>query len=343
MKEITNLESFDKSGMVDIILNLPQSIRETKKITEKIEIKTNFEVDNIVITGMGGSAIGGDILRATLSKVPIFVNRYYSLPEFVDSKTLLFVISYSGNTEETLASYEDGKKRNANIFCISSGGKLSEFAQKDRLPLVKIPGGMQPRCAIGYLSTPLFIILKKLGIVDLDRDLEDTVNLLKEMRKELSPNREIEKNEAKKIASKLFGKFPLIYTSYPLDFVANRWRTQLNENSEVLAHINILPELDHNEIVGIGTPVEVSKLCEVILLRDRYDLDRIQKRYEITKEIILPFVSGITEVWSKGRTVFSKLFSLIYLGDWVSFYLAILNKKDPTEIKRINYLKERLK
>lgn len=332
----------DKSGMEQKIFGLPEQILEALELSEQTTLKIDGEIRNIVVAGMGGSAIAGDILKAVLWRswpIPVEVVRYYHLPHFVDSNTLLIVVSYSGNTEETLSCFNEGNKKTANIFCITSGGELGEIAGKKSIPSIQIPEGFPPRCAIGYLVVPMLLALKGLG-VDLREDIEEAAGILKNLRTQFSSGEK--ENPTKRIAQSLLDKLPVIYSSYEYGAVCFRWRTQLNENAKVWAHTNLLPELNHNEIVGVGTPAELSEKCFVVFLRDPDEMLEIRRRVEITKQMISNLVSDTTEVWASGQSTLAKLFSLIYYGDWVSFHLAMERGVDPTPIERIDYLKSQL-
>ena len=324
------MEQIDTQNMEKVLLNFPRHLRDAIKIGNDIKIPS-FDFDNIIYCGMGGSAISGDIIASLVKKVPVYVSRSYEIPDWVGEKTLAFVSSYSGNTEETLSAYSELEKRGVNTICISSGGKLAE--QNPRL-LVGIPSGFQPRCAIGYLFFVPFIILRKIGIVD--GNIEEVITLTEGMGREM----EKDNGRASILAKGLVGKFPIIYASSPLEPVAKRWQAQLNENSKVLAHINFFPELNHNEIVGFGYP-EIDTI--IIILQDKGYSERIKKRIDITKELLSPFTSGIEEVYTEGDSLLTRLFSLIYTGDWVSYHLAIKRDIDPTPVKRIDELKDRLK
>ncbi len=315
--------------MKKVLIDFPHQVRDAIRLGEEVQIPSlNF--DSIIFCGMGGSAISGDLMASLIKKVPVSLSRSYEIPEWVSKKTLAFLFSYSGNTEETFASYRRLKESGTNIICITSGGKL---AQEDHFRLIKIPSGFQPRCAIGYLFFPAFILLKKLEIVE--GDLNELVGLLDDMSNALSKDT----GKGGCLAQKLLGRFPIIYSASPLEAVARRWQAQLNENSKVLAHINFFPEMNHNEIVGFGYP-EIDNF--VIILRDKDYNPRIEKRIEITKELISPWTEGIEEVWTEGESLLTRIFSLLYLGDWMSFHLAIRRGLDPTPVKRIDYLKERL-
>ena len=336
----------DKSNMLQILLDFPRQWKEAWEIARQFSFPQYKRLNKIVVTGLGGSAIGGDLLRSYLGgqiKVPIFVNRNYSLPGFVDEDTLLFAVSYSGNTEETISAYQKAIERRAKVMAITSGGKLRDLCRSDGVPPILIPPGMPPRTAIGYLFLPMLIALVETGLIeDKTKEIEETISLLEELRKGWEPSSQLSRNQAKELAQRLPGKLILIYGSDHLEAVCLRWKTQINENSKSLAYPVAFPELNHNEIVGWEGMEELRGKIEVIILRDMGEPDRIKSRIEITKSVIGDRPSEVEEVWSQGDSILARLFSLIYLGDWVSFYLAILQGVDPTPVKPIELLKKRL-
>lgn len=350
MEALDNSEviaKFDKSDMLSIIRHFPQQWKEAEGIGRQFSPPGNYrKLDKIVVTGLGGSAMGGDILRSYLSEkmaIPIFVNRNYTLPGFVDEKTLLLVVSYSGNTEETLSAYRKGVEVSAKVVGITGGGKLKTLGEAKGIPTVTVPSGIPPRTALGYLFLPMLIILEKLGLVEAQgKALGETGLLLEKLGRRWDSGSPFDGNLPKNLARKLFGKLPLIYGSELLKAVCLRWKTQINENSKSLAYPVVFPELNHNEIVGWEGMGGLRQSIEIIILRDKEDQERIKKRIEITKSVIGERPGGLEEVWSEGESLLARLFSLIYLGDWLSFYLAILYSVDPTPVKPIELLKRRL-
>jgi len=302
---------------------------------------------NVIIAGLGGSAIGGDLIRmitANSAQIPIVVNRDYSLPAFVDERTLVIASSYSGNTEETLAAYEHAKSKRAKIIAITTGGELKNRAMADEIPYITIPGGLPPRAALGYSFFPIFVLLKELGIGFGRQDVERAIDLLYETREQLKEDLPEKENPAKQLARKIHGKIPVIYGSSNLtDVIAVRWKGQFNENSKHPAFYNAFPELDHNEIMGFEGDKELLKVLELIVLRSDFENDRMKKRIDITSDIIKDSVSGITNLWPRGETHLEQMLYHIMLGDYVTAYLAILNEKDPVEIDFIDELKVRMK
>jgi len=337
----------DRSNMYDILKNFDAQLNDAASIGSNIEIPSGYSgIDKIIISGMGGSAIGGDLLRSFViynCKLPVFVNRNYFLPEFADENTLVIVSSYSGNTEESLSAYEDAVKRRCRIICISSGGNLSALAKGNGNVLITVPAGFQPRCAIAYLFVPMLYIMSAMGFIsDMSNVLKDAVNFISFKTKSYSSFDENE-NPALKIAEHLQGKIPVIYSSNDLlDIVNLRWRCQAEENAKKLAYGNFLPEMNHNEIVGWEANPEILKSFAVIFLNDKDDNMRIKKRAQITKELVKPYAGLVYEISSEGHTKLERILDLVHLGDWVSFFMAVLNKTDPAPIEKINILKTKL-
>ncbi|MDP1675786.1 MAG: bifunctional phosphoglucose/phosphomannose isomerase [Bacteroidota bacterium] len=341
------IKQHDPKGMRNLILNFPAQATEAVTIGNAAKVKLNVsKIKNIVITGLGGSAIGGDLLRAYLADkcdVPVIVNRHYYFAEFVGKNTMVIISSYSGNTEETVAAYKDAIKRKATIFCITSGGEVEKIAKKHKHPYIKIPGGLPPRAALGYSFFPTLIALSKLGFIkDQKKEIKETLALLNTLSGRYSDHHASD-NRALNLAKTLHGKLPLIYSGADkFDTVNTRWRGQITENAKTLAFGHVFPELNHNEIVGWEVLKDLMKNIHVVILRDKEDYKRIQLRMEVTKGIIGGLSDGITEVYSEGKSLLTRTFSLLYLADWVSFYLAMFNGVDPSPVKKIDFLKEEL-
>lgn len=344
-----NLFDIDKLRMFNVLVNFPHQIEESLEIADAVDLKSikSFRIKNIVVYGLGGSAIGGDLNRSYLSyemKIPFIVNRNYSIPEFANDKTLSVISSYSGNTEETISAYREIIKRKTKTICITSGGEIENLCLKNKHILVKIPGGLQPRCAVGYSFFTLLLILSKLNLISSKKaDIKETISLIKR-RTNIYTKPDHPKNTAVKTALKLFNRLPVIYSSSDiLDAVNLRWRGQICENAKMLAIGNFYPEMNHNEIVGWAENKNILKNTAVIFLEDADDHPRIKKRMEITESIYKNFTDTIIHLKGKGKSRLARIFNLIYLGDWVSYYLALLNKVDPTPVKVIESLKEKLK
>jgi glucose/mannose-6-phosphate isomerase len=344
-----NMKQLDKSNMLGLLLDFPAQIRSAVQIARTAKIlfgKRDFS--RIVFGGLGGSAISADLVRSYLyftAKLPIIVCREYDVPGYVDSSTLVLVSSYSGNTEETLSFYAQAKKAGSTIIAISCGGALKEYCQKDGVSFIEIPQGLPSRCALGYLSIIPLCILAQLGIIsEVDGALNQTVRILEELKNQkLNPRIGLKDNIAKFIASKLCNKFAVIYSSsVHFDVVATRLKGQLNENSKALALSHVFPEMNHNEIVGWQNPKKLFKDFLVLMFRDSGMHPRVAKRMDITKELIKKEGVDIIEIWSSGEELLSRIFSFIYIGDFISYYLAILYGIDPTPVDRVTYLKKKL-
>lgn len=354
MNSLEEMRKVDAANMLEVLWNLPEQCEEAWQRGMEAPLRDLEKVwrgpeavDQVVVTGLGGSAIGGDLLRVYAQEeaaIPFAVNRDYLLPAYVGLRTLVFAVSYSGNTEETLSAYDDARRRGAKIVALTSGGKLAEKAQADGFPVILVPGGISPRSASGYLFLPMIAALQRLGILaDASAQVEETCALLRRMREKLRPACPEAENLAKQLARKFYERLPVIYgTSGTTETVAVRWKGQINENSKAMAYYNVFPELNHNEIVGTERPEALLKRLELVFLVDNTDHPRVQKRRQITQELIGERVGGISWVEAQGDSRLARIYSLIYVGDYASVYLALLYGIDPTPVRLIDRLKQRL-
>jgi glucose/mannose-6-phosphate isomerase len=349
MVDLDDLEvlQVDRSGMLDLLLDLPAQLQIGERLGQNADLPPAADMRAIVVTGLGGSSISGDLLRAYLHaecRVPIVVNRQYSLPAFVGPETLVCAVSYSGNTEETLSAFGEARARGAQLLAVTSGGQLAQMADDWHIPCVRVTAGMPPRTTLGYLFTPMLVVLARLGVVsDQKASVAEAIEVLRELGAQYRPGIETFRNLPKALARDLHGKLPVIYGVQDFsDVVAYRWRTQFNENSKVLASHQAFPELNHNEVVGWQGPPTGAPEVWVVLLRDRQELGRIAQQIAITKAYLQERAEGITEVWSQGQARLARLFSLLYTGDFTSYYLALLRGVDPKPVEAIDRLKDRL-
>jgi len=348
--DVQALRQKDPSNMLDAVYGLPEQMEQALGIMDDVHLAINKErISNIIVTGLGGSAIGGDLVRVFTAEklaVPMSVNRDYVLPNYTGPNTLVFASSYSGNTEETLSAYDMAKARGAQIVAITTGGQLGKKAEADGYPVIKIPAGLQPRAAIGVSFIPLVMALAKIGfldVADVKAQALDTITLLKAMRDELNPSVAKADNLSKQLAEKFYGNLPVIYgAAGTTEVVAQRWKGQICENAKAPAHYNVFPEWNHNELVGTEVPKDLLKRFQVVMLRDKNDHVRIQKRIDITKDIWRSAAGSVTEVWSRGNSDMARIFSLIYIGDYASVYLAFMNGVDPSTVEKIDLLKGKL-
>lgn len=342
------IKNIDKSNMYNVLRDFHLQVKDALGIIDKYKLnKFNTRgIKSVIISGLGGSAIGGDLFRSFTQyeiRIPVTVNRNYTLPKFANRNTLVIISSYSGNTEETISAYKQAIKARCRIICITSGGEVQKIAEKNKHNCIIIPKGFQPRCALGYSFFTLLILFQKLGLIKGKREeIKEAIKIL-ERGAGVYTKLNLEKNPALKIAADLKGKLPIIYSSVDLlDIVNLRWRGQISENSKILAYGNLYPEMNHNELVGWKLNGDILKKTVVIFLKDIKDNDRIKRRMKITSEIIKKYADNILYLESNGRYKLGRIFDLIYLGDWVSYYLAILNNADPTPVDAISYLKNKL-
>jgi glucose/mannose-6-phosphate isomerase len=277
-------------------------------------------------------------------KVPLSVVRGYELPGYVGPSTLVYVSSYSGNTEETLSAYEEARSRGAVIVASTTGGEVARIAAQEGHDVVNVPAGYPPRAALGFSLVPLLFVLARLGLApDPSGDLEDAIAVVEQGVGRLGADVDTDNNEAKDIARWLHGHVPVVYGTVPgTSVVASRWCGQLSENSKVVAHTNELPEMNHNEIVGWSGSRPMGGEARVVFLRDKDDHARVARRIEITREEIASTGAEVREVESRGETRLGRLMSLVQVGDFVSFYLAALEGVDPTPVAPIDRLKKEL-
>jgi glucose/mannose-6-phosphate isomerase len=337
----------DARGMRTLLTGFPSQFEEAVNRANALALAPAKNVRQVVVTGLGGSAIGGDVIRTVAGeslRIPLIVNRDYRLPAFVDASTLVFACSYSGNTEETLSAYEDAKLKRAALIAITTGGELGKLASSDGFPVITVPPGLPPRAALGYSAVALLSALGALGLTaDTERSLRETVALLPALANRYGPEVPEGENPAKAMARSLHGKIVAIYASSGiLDAAAVRWRGQIEENAKNLAFHHVLPEMNHNELVGWKRPEELLMRVGVVFLRDQGDHPQVQRRFELTKGILSAKAGVVHEVWSKGSSLLARIFSTIYLGDFVSLYLAWLNGEDAMPVEVIDYLKKSL-
>lgn len=324
--------------MLELVWSLPDQLEVSAAAAGRVRLGRARRFDNVVIAGMGGSAMGGDICRCLLldgSPVPVLVWRDYRIPKLVTDRTLFVAVSYSGGTEETLAAFEEARGRGARIVCVTSGGTLGRLAAKHGCPIVPVPAGMPPRAALGHLFGSLIVILHRLGVCrSFAGDIAGAARFMRRRGREWW-------RRATAVARLLKGRLPLVYsTSRLLDCVADRWRCQLNENAKVLCHTNVLPELDHNEVVGAGQPGFLADRSALVALLDRETHLRNRLRLAETVKVVGRGFGRVAELRSEGRSALARVFSLIMLGDLVSVELARLNGVDPLPIARIDALKQ---
>ncbi len=324
--------------MYDLIRDFPDHLQEALSIGRNAKLGApSGSYTNVVVTGLGGSGIGGRIVAqavAAEATCPIEVYSNYYLPAYVGKGSLVIACSYSGNTEETLAAMDQALTSGARVVCITSGGTMLETAKAKGLDHIVIPGGNPPRTMLAYSLTQQFFVLKHFGIIKSDFETS-----IARAAQQLKSGQEAIKAEGKDLAEKLHGKRAIIYSEAATEAVSIRFRQQLNENSKALCWHHAIPEMNHNELVGWAGG---DKSLAVTIFRHKDDHERSQMRMEINKEIFAKYTPSIFEVWSKGDDRLGRQLHLIHLGDWASWYLAEKKGVDATEIGVINMLKGKL-
>jgi len=344
----SSFKSLDSRGMLGMAEGFPAQCRTGLELGDALDFDDSYHIDYsaVIGLGMGGSAIGSDLLAAIYRDeltVPPGTVREYALPAWVGERTLVFAVSYSGNTEETLAAFHEARRRGARVIAVTSGGELERLCKQDGVPCVVVPGGQPPRASTGFLLMPMVAIIERLGLIgDQAAARRECLALLEAQAREYAPPSPTSANRAKQIATLMHGKVPIIYGSTPtLGTVAYRWKTQCNENSKVLAHADALPELDHNEIVGWEIGREMLKRRCVVVLFDPAMSVQMKRRLDITQDVLGADVEVHREP-ARGSSSLAKVVSAMFLGDFATLYLGFLNGVDPVEIKAIDTLKRRL-
>lgn len=337
--------SVDKTDYKQVLLDFHKQISAGSDIYEKGTINLDkTRIKNILYFGMGGSGIVGDLLNDVLFdelKVPIRIVRGYLSPASCNEHTLVIVSSYSGNTEETLSALDAAKDSGAQILAITSGGKLAELAGTSKWSLITVPGDLMPRQALGYLFFPLY---HALGVHNLLTNYEKNLSKFVKFVADLNKKNDYPNADghvlSMELAKTVQGKIPVLYSTAPyLNTISKRWQNQIQENGKSLAFANVLPEMNHNEIVGWELDVKGVRELIVIFLENETPHPRIAKRIELSKKIIKKSGVEVVDIYSCGNTIMEKVFSLLVMGDWMSYYLALAYKKDPATIKNIDYLK----
>jgi glucose/mannose-6-phosphate isomerase len=349
LDDLGQVQEYDEQAMLSIVGHFDRQLSEALEIGAQMDVPSEGPpIRSVLISGLGGSAIGGDFIRTYLGselKVPLLVNRNYFLPGWVDDSTLVLMSSYSGNTEETISAFHEARRNDGRVVCITSNGELLRLAREYGYPCIVIPGGRPPRTALGYSAIPLLMLLARLGVApDKSEEVERSLPWVRRKIQFYGPDSPIEENPAKSLALQLHGQIPVIYGSQDrLDTVAIRWRGQFAENGKQLVYSAALPEMNHNEIVGWRHPGMVLRQLMPVFLRDLEDHPRVQIRAEITREVLASKAGTVLEYWTDGDSWLERLWTLILLGDYASMYLAFLNNEDPTPVEAIEVLKNRLK
>ncbi|MEZ4974919.1 MAG: bifunctional phosphoglucose/phosphomannose isomerase [Cyclobacteriaceae bacterium] len=328
--------------MKKLIEGFTRQLSDALKIGQAVDlVRPGSDIRNILITGMGGSGIGANLIESlTFGRVPIPITvcKGYNIPQFVSPHTLFIACSYSGNTEETLSTIQKALLKRAHIICITSGGKMLEVAKEYNLHYIQIPAGSpSPRAMLAYLMISLLFALYHTNLIGAAfiKETENAIEYLDRGEKAIQAQAEL-------IAKKISGKLPIIYCDGRLNAMAVRFQNQLNENAKHLAHVNTFPEMNHNEIVGWVNPKSVLAQCQVIYLYTDHDHARVEKRMEICRDIFEKASHPIIDIVAEGASLLEQYYHLIHLTDWISYFLALENKVDPDPVEVIDFLKGEL-
>jgi glucose/mannose-6-phosphate isomerase len=344
LDDVSVYRQLDRSGMLEHLHGFPEQCRKAWEKVLRFDMPRDYaDISKVVIVGMGGSAIGGDIacrLALTESEVPVFVHRDYGLPRFVDANTLVIASSYSGNTEETLSAFAELLKTRAKKLVITSGGRLKHLAENEGIPVFLVDYQAPPRAAFPYSLISLMGIFQKLGLIrDKSADLREALDVLDKLSLDLIETRPVASNPAKQLATKLRGHVTVIYGAEILSEVARRWKGEFNENGKAWAFFEDFPELNHNAVDGYQFPAEAKQRVFVLMLRSASFRARTRLRYEATAQVLTKAGIPYEFVESRGKSSLTQVLSSVLLGDYVSFYLAALNEVDPTATDAIDFVK----
>lgn len=344
LDNLKQIQQLDQSKMADFILDLPNQCLRVLSDIKNFKIPADFrKTENMVLVGMGGSAIGGDLVKSLIAdqlKIPFLVIRDWRLPRLVNQKTLVIVNSYSGETAETLKCFKEATERKAKILVITQGGQLAELARQSKIPIFKYKYPAPPRAGFGYSFISILGFLEKLGLINLKKwSISKSLKILQKFNQSLAPKIETEKNVAKYLSYLVFDHCPIILAPTNLEAVSRRWKTQINENGKTAAFSESLPEWFHNSIEG-DLPWRLKDDFIFLILTSPFDTAESKRSLKILEKFlgkegwryeIIPGLAG---------NLFLSALSLISLGDWLSFYLAMLNQVDPTSTQKIKWRKE---
>lgn len=351
------IKGIDKSDMLNLCLCTHQLCKEaitigrSFRLPQKAQVSKKLNITykkpkNIIIAGMGGSGIGGDLLHDWLLNrmpVPVEVCRDYHLPAYAGEETLALIVSYSGETEEALSTLLDAVEHGCMTIAIASGGTLISFAQKLHLPHIVVRSGLQPRVAVPFLFFPLAIIVEKMGLISsVEEEFTETMEVLEGLAFENAAHVPLERNFVKKMAWELRSTIPVVYGFREYRAVAVRFKSELNENSKIPAKWESFPELNHNDVVGWEASIKLTKELTIVLIRDSNEPPEIRNRIEATKKLSLIKARKVLEVQARGKSALARMFSVLFLGDLTSIYLAILIGVDPAPVKIITAMKKEM-
>ncbi|MGH7333759.1 MAG: bifunctional phosphoglucose/phosphomannose isomerase [Candidatus Rokuibacteriota bacterium] len=337
------LARLDQHRVREVLAAFPQQCREalSLRMSARPALSTPRAV---IVAGMGGSAAGGDLLAACAAdhlRVPLLVHRSYGLP-VAASDTLVIASSYSGETVETLSAAETALAREHALVVVTTGGALGRLAERRGVSAVTLPGGLMPRMALGYLFFPLLGVLAEVGLPLASPDeVAEALDVVEALARELGPAQPVEGNEAKRLALAIGTRIPALYGGPATHAAVYRWKTDFAENAKLFALTGVVPEMNHNEIEAWQGPR--AREVQAVFLRDDEEPPAIARRFAVLRDLIEPGAGrAVLEAWTRGKGRLARLISLAYLGQWTSYYLAMLGGRDPWPIPLLDALKRRL-
>jgi len=345
LDDLEGLRKLDAGDMLGYLRRFPEDCRSAveRAMESPLGDLEGKRFDSVVFAGVGGSAVGGKVIVDWLwdeAELPMVLARGYHLPAFVEDGTLVFVVSYSGNTEETLSMLDEALSAGASIVSVTSGGRLEEISVERNLPIVRMPTGYKPRAAFPHQFFSLATVLNRLGLIKESwGELDEAFATVEALRDELAVESSIEKNLAKKLALQLENKIPMVYASRLLESVAYRMGTQLNENSKVPAGSAAFPEAFHNAVLGSESDGKLLASLAMLLVRDPMDAEAMKTKIDKFRDLFAPQVGDVLEVEARGQGKLARILSLLYLGDYLSAYLGLLYGRDPSSNVAIDALK----
>lgn len=348
LDNVDHVLSIDKDGMLAEIARFADNAEKAIMNTLQVALGADYDYSSVLIAGMGGSAVGGLLLSDWMlytATVPIQVSRGYHLPGWVNEKTLVYAVSYSGNTEETLSQYQEAKKRGCRVICFCSGGELEELAKKNGDPVVYFPKGVQPRAAIPFQFFSLAAVSKNIGLIGEGQyeEVIETLSVTRLLCDSMKVEVPTEENMGKQLANILKEYIPFIYAPRQFQAVAYRYSTQFNENSKSPAATNFFPEMFHNSIMAReGNEDLLCTNCAVII-RDPLEGERLGKKISVSNDLMSEKFGRLVEVQAVGKSLLTRMMSALLIGDFASAYLGVLYGIDPSTTDSIAALKSSMK
>ena len=338
------LARLDPHNARQVLAEFPAQCRRARTLTSDVPLRAE-RPRVVVVAGMGGSAASGDLLAAYAAEtvdVPILVHRGYGLPALAGPHAVVIASSYSGDTAEVLSAFDVAVARNVPVVAVTAGGALAQRAAAAGRPRVTLPAGLMPRMALGYLFFPSLPLLAGCGLqVAPPEEVEEALVTVEALASELVPERPAADNEAKRLALAISDRLPAVYGGPATGPIAYRWKTDVEENAKTFALAGALPEMNHNEIEAWRS--SGAKDMHVVLLRDRGEPPEVARRFRVLSEMIGPSAGGVSEVWGRGHGRLARLLSLTYLGQWTSYYLAVLRQRDPWSVPLLDEVKRRMR